>query len=940
MRRNKPEPQVFLTAQRKSSSFFNTTSQTYTFMTRSLLHSPQASRFYLHWINADQARQQQVASLAGLSASLLDFAALLQNETDAGYPQPRAMRRVRNLLVATLIERDLSGLADLDEVVTAMSLFAEFAIRTHLAALMMEMVALHGIPTGEETGDPQELIVLGMGKLGGGELNVSSDIDLIFAYGEDGETQASAGQRQLSNHEFFIRLGRRLISALSEIVEDGFTFRVDMALRPNGASGPLVASLAMIEEYLIVQGREWERYAWVKARAITGRKADIAELEGIVRPFVFRRYLDFSVIDAIRNMHGQIRAEVARQERMHPERSNNIKLGRGGIREIEFLAQSFQLIRGGRDAALRDRSTRATLRTLEEKDLLDADTVRQLLDSYTFLRNLEHRIQYLDDAQTHMLPSNDADMLVVAKMMGFADIDALMTQVVAHRRFVAARFEAIFSDKNELPPDADSVIDLQVLATLPEDERRDAIAARMSALGFEQPETGARRLMAMWQTPRIQALPEASRGRLASLCNSALPLIAQQGQPHLETLGRLMDFFEAIARRASYLSLLTEYPKTLDRVIRMMHASDWAAKFLTRHPILLDELLNDLLLKAIPDWQELARNLNAQLAELQGDTERQMDLLREAHHAQQFHLLAYDLQGGLTMERLADHLSALADVIIDVAVQAVWNTIANRHVDVPKFAVIAYGKLGGKELGYASDLDVIFLYDDDHPDAPMLYARLAQRFITWMTSHTSAGILFDVDTALRPDGASGMLVSSVSAFENYQRHSAWAWEHQALTRARFCAGDAGIGVQFEAIREEVLRQRRDAEKLKQEVLAMRKKMRDAHPDKTPLQFDLKHGEGGMIDIEFIVQYLVLLHSPQYPQLTGNLGNIALLRMCDELGLIPAGSGIQVGDAYRELRRLQHLARLQGDEDARVPADTIAPLTEAAMRLWNVVFSCR
>ncbi|MBS1170189.1 MAG: glnE [Burkholderiaceae bacterium] len=850
------------------------------------------------------------------------------------------MRRLRNLLIAALIERDLSGRADLGEIVSAMSAFADFAIRTHYDALMQEMRAAHGTPIGRDSGEPQEMIVLGMGKLGGGELNVSSDIDLIFAYGEDGETKTDAPeQRALSNHEFFIRLGRRLINALAEIAEDGFVFRVDMALRPNGASGPLVASLAMIEEYLIVQGREWERYAWVKARAITGRVDDIAYLESIVRPFVFRRYLDFGVIDAIRTMHGQIRAEVARQERLHPERSNNIKLGRGGIREIEFLAQSFQLIRGGRDAALRDRSTRATLRTLAEKDLLAPEIVEQLLDSYTFLRNLEHRIQYLDDAQTHMLPSNEADMLTVAQMMGFADIEALMAQVRVHRSFVAARFDAIFSDKGEVPSaEAENRIDLKVLASLPETEQLEAIAARTVALGFDQAEPAARRLMAMWRSPRIQALPEASRDRLASLCNAALPLIAAQGKAHFATLGRLMDFFEAIARRAAYLSLLTEYPKTLERVIRMMHASDWAAKFLTQHPILLDELLNDLLLKAIPDWQQLLCDLNAQLAELQGDTERQLDLLREVHHAQQFHLLAYDLQGGLTMERLADHLTALADVIVAATLTAVWNTVASRHVEQPKFAVIAYGKLGGKELGYASDLDVIFLYDDVHPDAPMLYARLAQRFITWMTSHTSAGILFDVDTALRPDGASGMLVSSLSAFAHYQRESAWMWEHQALTRARFCAGDADIGARFEAIRDEVLRQPRDAGKLKQEVLAMRKKMRDAHPDKSPALFDLKHGSGGMIDIEFIVQYLVLLHAAQYPQLTGNLGNIALLRMCDELGLIPPGQGIAAGDAYREMRRMQHQARLQGDEDAKVEAETIVSQAAVAARLWDAVFS--
>lgn len=906
-------------------------------MTRSLLDSSHASRFYRNWINADPVRTEKVVLLARLSLGSIDFAPLLQNETDAGYPLPRAMRRVRNLLLATLIERDLSGMADLAEVMDAMSFFADFAIRTHQADLMAEMVAVHGVPIGRESGVSQELMVIGMGKLGGGELNVSSDIDLIFAYGEDGDTKTeTSDQRQLSNHEFFIRLGRRLISDLSEIIEDGFTFRVDMALRPNGASGPLVASLAMIEEYLIVQGREWERYAWVKARPITGRPEDIAELENIVRPFIYRRYLDFGVIDAIRNMHGQIRAEVMRQERRHPERRNNIKLGRGGIREIEFLAQSFQLIRGGRDATLRDRSTRVTIQMLAEKELLASDTAQRLLDTYCFLRNLEHRLQYLDDAQTHMLPPNEDDQLVVAQMMGFPEVSALWEQIEVHRQFVATQFEAIFSDKSESSSIAEDLIDFQAMISQSDEDWFEIIEACVRALGFDDPEAGTRRLLAMWKSSRIQSLPEASRDRLASLCNAALPLIIQAGDQHFATLGRLMDFFEAIARRAAYLSLLTEYPQTLERVIRMMHASDWAAKFLTSHPILLDELLNDLLLKTIPDWQKLALELRQQLSGLGDDTEGMMNLLREVHHAQLFHLLAYDLQGGLTMEWLADHLSALADVIVAETVRAVWQTIPNRHREVPQFAVIAYGKLGGKELSYASDLDVIFLYDDDHPDAPMLYARLAQRFITWMTSHTSAGILFDIDTALRPDGASGLLVSRFSAFEHYQKHSAWVWEHQALTRARFCFGDEAIGARFEVVRQEVLCQSRDAEKLKQDVLAMRQKMRDAFSKRAD-HFDLKHGGGGMVDIEFIVQYLVLLHSSEYPQLTKNIGNIALLQMCEELGLIPSGSGAAVGDVYREMRKQQHLARLQGDEYPRVEANELAPQIEVASQLWAVIF---
>ncbi len=905
---------------------------------------PGASRFYQRWLAASPARAAAIEHLVQTPLCTLDLAAALAQEAAPGLPPPRAMRRLRNLLVCGLIRRDLEGRADLAEVVASMTRFADFAIQTQLAQLMTEMVAAHGMPMGHESGLPQEMLVLAMGKQGGGELNVSSDIDLIFVYPEDGDTLLSEPhQRQLSNHEFFTRLGKRLIAALSEIIEDGFVFRVDMALRPNGASGPLVASLNMVEEYLIVQGREWERYAWVKARAVTGTAADIAALDAIVRPFVFRRYLDFGVIDAIRNMHGQIRAEVERQERLHPDRSNNVKLGRGGIREIEFLAQVFQLIRGGRDAALRDRSTRATLRVLADKELLTADTVERLLAAYTFLRNLEHRLQYLDDAQTHTLPASEADRLTVARMMGLDDTATLLARLDEQRRFVAGQFDAIFSDKGGKNGDADDV-DPQSSSELADLDRQDGIQARMAELAFDNPGAAAQRLMTTWQSPRIQALPEASRTRLLALVNAALPLIAKTaagaavGSPSA-TLGRLLDFFEAIARRSAYLSLLTEYPHTLERVIRMMYASGWAATFLTKHPIVLDELLDDRVRNAAPDCAALALELRAQLLEAVGDTERQMDILREAHHAQLFRLLAQDLAGDLSVERLADYLSALADTIVAATIDAAWNTIATRHRDVPRFAVVAYGKLGGKELGYVSDLDVIFLFDDDDQEAPGNYAKLAQRFITWMTAHTSAGILFDIDTALRPDGASGMLVSSLAAFERYQDSSAWVWEHQALTRARFAAGDAAIGERFEAIRERVLRKDRSAlgDQLKSEVLKMRKKMRDAYPNRSAL-FDLKHDEGGMIDIEFIVQYLVLRHAAQYPQLTANFGNIALLRMCGELGLIDAALGLAVGDAYRAMRKLQHQLRLQGQDNARVEPAQVAAHSVSVKQLWDAMFA--
>lgn len=896
-----------------------------------------ASRFYTRWINADESRAQKVAEAARLSLNSAAFARILQNETAAGASLPAAMRRLRNLVIATLIQRDLGGQADLAEVVDTMSAFGDFAVQTHLAAITSDLIALHGTPTGEESGEAQEMIVLGMGKLGGGELNVSSDIDLIFVYAEDGDTVTTTPeQRPLSNHEFFTRVGKKLIAAISEITEDGFTFRVDMALRPNGVSGPLVASFNMVEEYLIVQGREWERYAWVKARALTGRLSDIEALEKIIRPFVYRRYLDYGSIDAIRNMHAQIRAEVTRQEARHPDRSNNVKLGRGGIREIEFLAQVFQLIRGGRDAALRDRSTRTTLHTLAEKQLFKPEVVAQLLHAYTFLRNLEHRLQYLDDAQTHTLPANEADRLIIAQMMGFDDVPALLAALEVQRALVATQFDEIFKDKkNDQASDDD--VDAELSAVLSDTDSEQAIEAYLTSLSFDQASDAAKRLLATWHTPRLQMLPEASRNKLVALVNASLPIIAKVTESRSSTLGRLLDFFEAIARRAAYLALLTEYPHALERVIRMIAASDWAAKYLTRHPLLLDELLDDRTLKAAPDWDAFARDCQRQLDETPGDTERQMDVLREMHHAQLIRLLAQDLVGDLSVERLADHLSELADRLVAATMHAIWAMLPNRHREEPKFAVIAYGKLGGKELGYASDLDVIFLYDDEHPDAPALYAKLAQRFITWMTSHTPAGILFDVDIALRPDGASGLLVSTVSSFEKYQTTSAWLWEHQALTRARFCAGDSEIGARFEAIRENVLRQPRDPATLKQEVLEMRKKLQDAHPNRSEL-FDLKHDTGGMIDIEFMVQFLVLRDAAQHPRLTGDIGNIALLKLCGELGLIdPALSGT-VADAYRTFRKLQHQIRLQGADRARVERERVASEIAAVTTLWNAVFA--
>ncbi len=894
-------------------------------------HPALRSRFLSRWLDAKSTRIQALENIAQLSLSKDVFGEILQNEIAQGANLAAAMRRTRNLVLSSLIVRDLTGVAKLDDIITAISELADFVVRTHLQHLMTEMVAQHGQPIGEESGEAQELIVLGMGKLGGHELNVSSDIDLIFCYSENGETLAGQGQRELSNHEFFSRLGKKLIAAISEITEDGFSFRVDMALRPNGNSGPLVASFGMVEDYFLVQGREWERYAWVKARAITGTANHVEALNKIIFPFVYRRYLDYGVIDSLRNMHHQIRAEVVRQETRHPDRGINVKLGRGGIREVEFLAQVFQLIRGGREAILRDRSTRQTLITLAEKGILDQQVVAQLMQAYTFLRDVEHRLQYLDDAQTHIFPAKLDDQHIVAQMMGYPNVAALNTILIPHMQFVAEQFDAIFKDKSDKQTeqlDAPNLSDPDAVET---------IELHLQSLGFQEAKAVAQRLASTWQSTKMQSLSDASQQKMTGLINHALAILSKQTEGQTETVPRLLDFLEQIARRSAYLSLLSEFPHALERLIRMMNASDWAAKFLSRHPILLDELLDESVLHQVPDWDAFSEELRNKLQQQDGDIEMQLDTLRETHHALLFRLLAQDLEGRLSVEHLADALSKLADIIVEAVIRAVWQSIPNRHRAAPRFAVIAYGKLGGKELSYASDLDVIFLYDDEDQDAPALYAKLAQRFITWMTSHTSSGILFDIDIALRPDGASGLMVSSVNSFERYQEKSAWLWEHQALTRARFCAGDIEIGAKFEQIRETVLRLPRDAENLKSEVISMRKKMREANVNRTDL-FDLKHDHGGMIDIEFMVQYIVLRHSHAFPELTANIGNIALLHRCGELNLVDLTLASETADTYRVLRKHQHNIRLQGEEKARIQTEKIAQIILASEALWDTLFS--
>ncbi len=833
----------------------------------------------------------------------------------------RALRQLRKRVMLKLLARDLGGLADLDEVTGCMTALAELAIQRAQDWVMRSLVAQYGQPVGAENGAPQTLLVVGMGKLGGRELNVSSDIDLIFLYPEDGECD---GARALSNHEFFSKLGRRLIGLIGELTDEGMVFRVDMRLRPYGDSGPLVMSFAALEEYLVEQGREWERYAWIKARAVS--PADCPEansLMQLVQPFIFRKYLDFGAFESMRKLHAQIRQEVQRRDRY-----NNIKLGPGGIREIEFIAQVFQLIRGGRDSGLRIRPTLHVLRVLRETGQISADDETGLKAAYVFLRNLEHRLQYLDDQQTQDLPENSGDQALLADGMGFPDYRAMLAQLEQHRALVSEQFAKIFSTgENGEAGDAQLESPLWRENMLAE-EVRDGLGE----LGYRDAANLAERLLQIRNSARYRQLPESSRQRMDKLIPQFIALCAAR-ENRDQALPRVLNLLESISRRASYLAFLAEYPQVLQPLAGIASASEWACDYLIQHPILLDELLDAREIYLAPDWAALGAALQCQLDECGADTERQMDALRQFQHSQIFRLLAMDLQGLLPLEKLSDHLSDLADMILRRVLELCWRDARHKHREQPQFAVIAYGKLGGRELGYASDLDLIFLFDDPHPDAAEIYAKLAKRINTLLSSHTAAGRLYEIDLRLRPNGASGLLVSTIPAFAEYQHQHAWAWEHQALTRARFCAGDAGVGEQFEAIRHEVLCKARDKEVLRREIVAMRQKMRDEHANKSSL-FDIKHDSGGMVDIEFMVQFLVLAYSSAHPELTANSGNLALLKCAGALGLIDVRQAEAVCAIYRLLRALQHKMRLNNQSPCRIEPEEIG--TAPVLAMWETL----
>ncbi|MCU7924638.1 MAG: bifunctional [glutamate--ammonia ligase]-adenylyl-L-tyrosine phosphorylase/[glutamate--ammonia-ligase] adenylyltransferase [Candidatus Thiodiazotropha sp. (ex Dulcina madagascariensis)] len=849
----------------------------------------------------------------------------------------QCLRQYRRQQMVRIIWRDITTLAPLDETLEDLSALADACIGQALEKLYAWASHEMGTPRNAE-GEAQPLVVLGMGKLGARELNLSSDIDLIFAYPESGQTD---GARRLTNEQFFVRLCQRLVQALDNHTGEGFVFRVDTRLRPFGSVGPLAMSFSAMESYYGSQGREWERYAMIKARVVAGDEQAGDELMAMLRPFVYRRYLDFGAIESLREMKQLISNELYKKGM-----EANIKLGPGGIREIEFIGQAFQLIRGGRDKVLQIRPILRVLQRLRERDLMPEYVVRELSEAYRFLRLVENRIQAWQDRQTHLLPTDEAGRLRLARSMGYAAWDALSSDLELHRKRVQGHFDMVFA-----APQAEANEESQPLAGVWHDTLdRDQAVAALETAGFRQAGTALQQLETFRGGHACRRLSAKGRERLAQLMPLLLEAVGQSERADA-ALQRVLSLLEAIVRRTAYIALLVENPLVLSQLVKLAGVSPWVANMLTRHPILLDELLDPRRLYSPLKRDQLSAELAEQLSPIdEDDLESQMERLRQFAQSNRLRVAAADIAERIPLMVVSDYLTWIAESVIDQVIRLTYQEMVRRHGRPPGladgetgFAVVGYGKLGGIELGFGSDLDMVFLQgcpdrnaftDGAKPvSVDVFYARMAQRFIHIMTTRTPSGILYEVDMRLRPNGNSGMMVSSLETFETYQRNSAWTWEHQALVRARVVAGDRPVEARFEAIRRSIIGQRRDTDKLQGEVVEMREKMRASLDKSDPHRFDLKQGVGGIVDIEFMVQYTVLRWAHDYPDLLVWTDNIRLLETLSGLGLLSDHAAERMMGIYKVLRAAYHRSALQ-DLPAVVEVEKLTEERALVQDIWS------
>ncbi|MCW8971771.1 MAG: bifunctional [glutamate--ammonia ligase]-adenylyl-L-tyrosine phosphorylase/[glutamate--ammonia-ligase] adenylyltransferase [Gammaproteobacteria bacterium] len=853
------------------------------------------------------------------------------------------LRRYRRREMVRIAWRDLTGHADLVETTADLSNLADAAIDSALALLYRWHCEQWGTPH-DADGVPQQLVVLGMGKLGAHELNFSSDVDLIFCYPEDGET--SDGRRSIANQEFFIKLSQALIRTLDSNTAYGFVFRVDMRLRPFGESSALAASFDAMEDYYQVHGREWERYAMIKARVVAGDKQAGAVLMKRLKPFVYRKYVDFGAFESLREMKAMIAREVKRKGM-----ESNVKLGAGGIREVEFIGQAFQLIRGGREPTLQVRRILSVLEALRGFDLLPDFVVDELVTAYLFLRNTEHRLQEFAEQQTHLLPNDELGRQRLAFGMGYEEWSAFEKVLRGHMRRVHEHFEQVFAAPQTEHAESDE-LDLTGVwqGTLDEEQ---ALAA-LTRAGFAEAEETYRLLQRQHKSRAYLNMSTQGKIRMDQFIPLLLGAVGGTANPD-RTLQRLLQVIEAIGRRSAYIALLVENPMALSQLVRLCAASPWIAHHLSHYPQLLDELLDPRSLYAPPQVDAIRNEVRQRLLHLDPeDLEAQMDVLRRVQQAAVLRVAAADVMEAVPLMVVSDHLTEIAEVMVEAAFDLAWRHLVARHgrplcgdsrVCDTGFAVIGYGKMGGIELGYGSDLDLVFLHSEessgrqttgDKPiDNAVFYARLGQRMIHILNTRTPAGILYEVDTRLRPSGASGLLVSNIDAFADYQREHAWTWEHQALVRARFISGDAGIAEAFTQLRSEILSRQRDPAPLRREVREMREKMRSQLSKAETGKFDLKQDPGGIADIEFVVQYGVLVWAHEHPRLLQYSDNIRLLECFAECGLMAEADTALLCDAFRVYRRRAHHLTLQ-EQKAVVDETEFVAEREGVTRLWRAL----
>ncbi len=889
------------------------------------------------WLAELEASPPQADEWQHYAQWLQDALAEISDETTL----MRALRQFRRRVMVRIAWAQALMLVSEESTLQQLSHLAETLIVAARDWLYDACCREWGTPCSED-GTPQPLLILGMGKLGGGELNFSSDIDLIFAWPEKGATRG--GRRELDNAQFFTRLGQRLIKALDQPTQDGFVYRVDMRLRPFGDSGPLVLSFAALEDYYQEQGRDWERYAMVKAR-IMGDTGDTYanELRAMLRPFVFRRYIDFSVIQSLRNMKGMIAREVRRRGL-----KDNIKLGAGGIREIEFIVQVFQLIRGGREPSLQSRSLLPTLAAIAQLNLLPEGDDRILREAYLFLRRLENLLQSINDEQTQTLPGDELNRARLAWGMRLDDWQALTDALDAHMAAVRRIFNDLIGDDEsesqddelsehwrELWQDALQEDDTTPVLTHLSDDDRHRVVALIADFRLELNKRAI--------GPRgRQVLDHLMPHLLSDVCSRADAPVP---------LSRLTPLLSGIITRTTYLELLSEFPGALKHLISLCAASPMIASKLARYPLLLDELLDPNTLyqpTATDAYRDELRQYLLRVPE--EDEEQQLEALRQFKQAQLLRVAAADISGTLPVMKVSDHLTWLAEAIIDAVVHQAWVQMVARYGQ-PKhladregrgFAVVGYGKLGGWELGYSSDLDLIFLHDcpvdvmtdgEREIDGRQFYLRLAQRIMHLFSTRTSSGILYEVDARLRPSGAAGMLVTSTDSFADYQQNEAWTWEHQALVRARVVYGDPQLKAQFDTIRRDVLTATREGPTLQTEVREMREKMRAHLGNKHRDRFDIKADEGGITDIEFITQYLVLRDAHSKPKLTRWSDNVRILELLAQNDIMDEHEALALTRAYTTLRdELHHLA-LQ-EQPGHLPLDCFNAERELVRTCWQ------